>query len=278
MGWFDSGRVAALIEEVAATEVLPRFRSLSAGDVREKAPCDLVTVADEAAERALTRGLADLLPGSTVVGEEAVAADANVLNRLLGSGPVWIVDPVDGTANFAAGKQAFGMIVALAVGDEIAAGWIYDPTRGQMVTAEKGAGAWSSGRRLNVAPPGPIATMSGRLWLKGPQNRDIAERSRRFAATISLRSTALEYLWLATAKSHFSFYRVRTKPWDHAAGVLIHAEAGGYAARLNGTVYRPSEMQGGLLMAPDRDSWHAILDVLLGDVPTAQLHQAQNNQ
>ena len=270
----DSERVSALIRQVAAAEVMPRFRRLSAEDVREKAPGDLVTVADEASELALTRGLLELLPGSTVVGEEAVASNPNVLNRLVGAGPVWIVDPIDGTANFAAGRPVFGIIVALVIADEIIGGWIYDPTGAEMITAERGAGAWSAGRRLAVAEPGPVSAMSGRLWVTGPQNRDLAERSKQFASTISLRSTAIEYLWLATARGHFSFYRARTKPWDHAAGVLIHGEAGGCSARLNRQAYRPSEMQGGLLMAPDRESWREILDVLLGERPSARLNQA----
>ena len=101
-------QVAELIREVAATVVLPRFRHLATDEVHQKAPGDLVTIADQESERELTRGLTALLPGSTVVGEEAAAADPGVLDRLDGRGPIWIVDPVDGTNNFAAGTARAG--------------------------------------------------------------------------------------------------------------------------------------------------------------------------
>src|SRR5437879_2711858 len=108
----DLERVTGLIEETAALEILPRFRKLAAGDIREKEPGDLVTVADEAAEARLTPLLTALLPGSLVLGEEAAAADPKLLNRLLGDHPVWVIDPVDGTGNFAAGRPAFAVMVA----------------------------------------------------------------------------------------------------------------------------------------------------------------------
>src|SRR4051794_37822449 len=93
-------RVTALIEEAAAAEIAPRFGKLVAGDIREKGPNDLVTVADVAMERRLPPALAGLLPGSTVVGEEAVSDDAQIHDRLDGTDPVWVIDPVDGTTNF----------------------------------------------------------------------------------------------------------------------------------------------------------------------------------
>lgn len=260
----DVQRVAALIEEVAAAEILPRFRQLGEGDIREKSPGDLVTVADEAAEAALAARLTALLPGSVVVGEEAAAADPEILDRLSGEDYVWIVDPVDGTSNFAAGRPEFGVIVALARRDEVIAGWIHDPVGRRTVTAEKGGGAWSAGERLHAARPGLLSAMSGRLWLRGQENQDLVRKSANFAAAYTLRCAALEYMRLAVGELHFAFYRVSNKPWDHAAGVLVHAEAGGHAARLNGDRYRPSEMKGGLLLAPDAESWRRILDVLLG--------------
>ena len=101
-------QVGELIREVAATIVLPRFRHLSSDEIQQKAPGDLVTVADKESERALTSGLTALLPGSRVVGEESVAADPSLIERVGEGGAVWIVDPVDGTNNFAAGKTQIG--------------------------------------------------------------------------------------------------------------------------------------------------------------------------
>ncbi len=93
MSLIDPTRVTGLIREVTEAVILPRFRNLEQGEVKEKGPNDLVTVADTDAERLLTARLIEMLPGSTVVGEEAVAADAKVLERLKGDAPVWILDP-----------------------------------------------------------------------------------------------------------------------------------------------------------------------------------------
>src|SRR5258706_79102 len=106
----DSEKIERLIAEVAAEEVMPRFEKLEAGDVSEKSPGDLVTIADVATERRLTPALLDALPGSRVVGEEAAAADPRILDQLAGDDPVWVVDPVDGTANYAAGLPMFSVM------------------------------------------------------------------------------------------------------------------------------------------------------------------------
>jgi fructose-1,6-bisphosphatase/inositol monophosphatase family enzyme len=97
--------VGELVRATARTAVLPRFRRLAAGEITEKAPGELVTVADREAEDLLSAGLLRLLPGSVVVGEEAVADDPAVLRRLAADGPVWLVDPLDGTRNFATGRR-----------------------------------------------------------------------------------------------------------------------------------------------------------------------------
>lgn len=117
----EISEVEAIIREVARTEILPRFGRLTAADISEKNPGDLVTVADRAAEEALTRRLTGLLPGSLVVGEEAVAGDPGVLARLAGPEPVWIIDPIDGTHNYATDNPRFTTLVALAQGGRLLA-------------------------------------------------------------------------------------------------------------------------------------------------------------
>src|SRR5258705_90267 len=149
----DIDRVSRLIEEAAAAEIMPRFRRLAAGDVREKAPGDLVTVADEAVEARLAPQLTSLVPGSIVVGEEGAAADPDLLDRLLDDRPVWIIDPVDGTSNFAEGRPAFAVMVALARGTHVMAAWIHDPGTPRTAVAAAGEGGWLRGPRLSLAAP-----------------------------------------------------------------------------------------------------------------------------
>lgn len=260
----DLDKVAAIIAEAAAEEITPRFGKLAAHDIREKAPNDLVTVADTAMEHRLTAALPPLLPGSIVVGEEAVHEDPAVQDRLDGSDPVWLIDPVDGTANFAAARPEVAVIVALVQGGETLATWIHDPLSGDMAIAESGQGAWMAGERLRVAPAAPHGEMRGSLNVRyfPPDIRArIKRHEQSFISSTPLFSAGKEYLRLARARSHFALFW-RIKPWDHAAGILLHREAGGHSAKIDGSPYRPTDRTGGLLIAPDRETWQSLNGLL----------------
>lgn len=264
----DADRVARLIEEAAATEIMPRFRRLPADGIREKAPGDIVTIADEAVETWLAPRLTSLLPGSIVLGEEAAAADASLLNRLFDDQPVWIIDPIDGTTNFAEGRPAFAVMAALVHRGDIVAGWIHDPNAGRTATAAAGEGAWLGDRRLRVsAAPDDATAMSGVL-LAGyfgskELGRHIDSRRSRVRTLRTLRSAGLEYLRLVTGDMHFSLF-TKLMPWDHAPGVILHRESGGHAAYLEGGSYTPAAVQrSGLLLTPDDDSWRRLHRILL---------------
>lgn len=263
----DIDAVSTIIREVAAADILPRFRSLSRTDIREKGPGDLVTVADEAAERHLTARLLDLMPGSLVIGEEATAADPGVLDRIRAPEPVWIIDPIDGTANFVAGEPQFACMVALARGGRTIAAWILDPVAGRMLTAAEGEGAWLDGARCRVRDPASPEAMRGAIGSRYFQKRvrdQLETRIPRIGSVISLRCAGQEYFRLLAGDTHFSVYR-RIMPWDHAAGTLMHAEAGGYAAKLDGSPYAPTDREGGLLLAPDAAGWVALQTLLFGN-------------
>ncbi|KIL98817.1 Inositol-1-monophosphatase [Paramagnetospirillum magnetotacticum MS-1] len=247
-------KVASIIREASAEEIVPRFKHLSAGQIREKRPGELVTEADTEAERVMTGRLRDLLPGSAVVGEEAVAADPALLKLLEGQGSVWIIDPVDGTANFAKGNARFAVIVALVRDGVTVAGWIFDPLGERMITAELGGGAWSGSQRLTVLPVAPLAELTGSVKRSGRLSALVAKTGRKGSA-------AHDYLDLVTGQLHFAHYN-RLMPWDHAAGVLIHAEAGGYAALTDGRPYRPRAEEGCLLLAPSPGTWTSLRAVI----------------
>ncbi|HWK47338.1 MAG TPA: inositol monophosphatase [Stellaceae bacterium] len=258
--------IAPLIRETAATEILPRFERLEAADIHEKGPGDLVTVADLASERMLTQRLRDLVPGALIVGEEATAADAAVLDRLTGDEPVFVIDPIDGTSNFAAGIPLFAVMVAYVRGGEILASWIYDPVRDLMAEARAGAGATLNGRPIRVAPTTTPENMSGSFSVRYGNRqlvRKIAGRSNLVGSTFSFRCAGQEYLAMASGKVHFALYH-RLMPWDHAPGWLLHREAGGFSRRLDQSAYSPRHLDGGLLLAPDETSWQALHAVLIG--------------
>ncbi len=265
----DIDKVAALLAEVAAVEILPRFERLAAHEVREKGPGDLVTVADEASEAWLTPRLLDLLPGSMVLGEEAAAADPDLLRRLDEADSLWLIDPIDGTANFAAGRPRFAVMVAYISRGHVIGAWIYDPIGRRMAVAERGGGAFLDGNRLRVAaPPGSLAELRGTLHagqFGDPELRQRVQSRRHLVDSVkSLRCAGLEYMRLAEGQIHFCLY-TRLMPWDHAPGVLLHAEAGGHAGYLEGGAFDPARIDmSGLLLALDGRSWQALHDVLLG--------------
>lgn len=248
--------VDGLIREAAAKAVIPRFRNLSESDVRTKSgPKDLVTAADEEAEKILHAGLTKIWPGSLVIGEEAAAEDPSILSHLVQHEPVWVIDPVDGTANFVAGQPEFAVMVALVGRGETLFAWIHDPVSGRTCWAGAGEGAWVEDTRLTVTEPEntDITSMTASLY-----HRAFKTARGQFGQTWRCGSAAHEYWALAENRIQVSSFS-RLKPWDHAAGVLVHTEAGGYSRMLDGAPYNPTESEKrGLLSTQSKEMWEHI--------------------
>ncbi|MEU1607429.1 inositol monophosphatase family protein [Micromonospora matsumotoense] len=260
--------VDTLLRETAADVVLPLFRRLDDADVTEKAPGDLVTVADQRAEERISAELRRLLPGSLVVGEEAVAEDGSLLRHLRDGGDVWVVDPVDGTGNFAAGRRPFALMVALLNDGEPAASWVFDPLAGTMAVARAGDGTRLDGRPVRagaaVAPERLRGTAMVQYLPQATRDRVAAGESRIGELLPGQHCAGREYLDLLTGDQHFVMFW-RTLPWDHAPGALLVREAGGVARRFDGTEYHPADDGRGLLVAADEQTWHEVRAALLGD-------------
>ncbi|WP_262028095.1 inositol monophosphatase family protein [Microvirga sp. Mcv34] len=265
----DAEAVDQLLREVARVEIMPRFRNLAAHEVRQKSSAlDLVTDADEAAERMISSGLRRIFPQAVMVGEEAAERDPSLLNKLADAELALLIDPVDGTKNFASGLPLFGVMVAAVMRGEIVAGWIHDPVGDDTAIAIRGEGAWiqMSGARvdLRVAAPLPVQEMSGcASWnhMQEPMRSTVAANLTGFGAVACYRCAAHEYRMAAAGHSHF-LVQSKLMPWDHAAGWLLHREAGGYSARFDGSPYRPTLHTGGIICAPDAESWRTIRETL----------------
>ena len=269
----DLAEVVQLVRAVARAEIMPRFRHLAPGDVQAKTgPLDLVTAADEQAELRLTTGLGRLFPGCTVVGEEAASRDPALLEAVAAADLCFLVDPVDGTANFCAGLPLFGTMVAMVRRGAVVGAVIHDPVGDDTAMAAAGQGAWletATGERtaLRVAAPVPLDAMAGSLswkYMPEPLQSQVCRNLPRLGAAWDYRCAAHQYRMLAAGHCHFSIYH-RLMPWDHAAGWLLHREAGGWSARLDGTPYSPAEITGGLICAPDEASWRALRSALFED-------------
>src|SRR5215217_3064871 len=270
----DALAVADILRTTAQAEILPRFRNLSADAIRTKSSqLDLVTDADEAAERVIEAELLRRFPGALVVGEEVVSRNASVLDGLGDAELAFILDPVDGTLNFASGLPLFGVMAAVAIKGEIVCGVILDPISDDWVIAVRGEGAWiqrpdGSDSPLQVASPVPLSQMAGNVsWRYLPEELRpvVTGNLPKVAMAADLRCAAHTYRQIAAGRLHFSFSS-SVMPWDHAAGWLIHREAGGYTAHFDGSPYRPVNRTGGLISAPDRETWQIVRDALLGQV------------
>jgi fructose-1,6-bisphosphatase/inositol monophosphatase family enzyme len=267
----DAARLVALLREAAAAEIMPRFRNLDAGAVRAKTSAtDLVTDADEAAERAIEAGILRAHPGALVVGEEGVARDPGRLKGLADAELAFVLDPVDGTLNFASGLPLFGVMASVLRRGEVVAGVILDPVVDDWAVAVRGEGAWlqrpdGGTRDLKVAETVPLERLTGTVsWRYLPERlrRGVTANLWRVAMAADLRCAAHTYRLLAGGHIHFAFWS-SVKPWDHAAGWLIHQEAGGYAATFEGAPYRPADREAGLVSAPDRATWEALREAFL---------------
>ena len=234
--------VERVIEAVVAAEVLPRFTRLRAEDIVEKSsPTDVVTVADRAAEAALTEALTAVVAGSVVVGEEAVAEDPGVLRHLTGEAPVWIIDPIDGTHNFITDNARFTTLVALAHRGELIASWTYAPLLNLMATARRGAGAYVNGERLRVRPASGLRHLDVHVphyrWWSAEHRQGFNRLSATEVSLAFFDTSGLEYVELAAGRRD-AMVITWDYPWDHAAGLLLHAEAGGVALDRTGAPFR----------------------------------------
>ncbi len=268
----DVDHIADILAQAARTEIMPRFKALADGDVRQKSSIfDPVTEADEAAERVISAQLRASFPGALIVGEEATASDPTLLERLAGAPLAFVVDPIDGTRNFVAGLPLFGVMAAAIVRGEIVAGVIHDPVCHDSALALKGQGAWLSRNdrphvRLRVAEAAPLSRMegiAGTHYLPESLRATVLANLPRLGSATWMRCSAHEYRMAAAGFCHVLFYN-RLMPWDHAAGWLLHQEAGGYSAHFDGSPYLPAHTTGGLICAPDRNSWQLVRDGLLG--------------
>ena len=261
--------VHALMREAAERAILPRFRTLSDHEINAKAADDVVTIADHESELILSEGLAKLLPDAAVVGEEACHDDPSLMDRL-GDALCWIVDPLDGTNNFAFGKPPFGILVALAEKGETIGGWIYDVLSGRFCHAIKGKGAWLNGEPVRARTSGqtpPVAAIS--LIFADPQQRQALQtKIAPYYTCVDIpRCAAEQYPRLVLGENDVSIFE-RTLAWDHAAGVLFVNEAGGMAARPDGRPFRVDEhLQPGLIGASSPALWEELAQRMNG-LPT----------
>ena len=257
----DTDAITTLLQDVAAEVVTPRFRSLSADEVSEKNPGDLVTVADREAEVLITAALQAAYPDALILGEEATHADKTLVDRYFAADHAFTVDPVDGTKNFVKGSKDHAVMASEVRDGQVVRAWIWQPQHATAYVAERGAGAYRDGERL-VRPP------------VGEALRGVTSRRRWIGRALGV-LTSLELTWvccgvdypkLVEGEADYALYR-KGKPWDHAPGLLLLSETDGYVGTFDGEPYDPQRgIPSGLVAAADRPTYD-LVQGLLSDLP-----------
>lgn len=242
--------VSALLRTVGETLVMPHFGMLQATDIAEKTPGEIVTRVDREAEMRLAEGLAAWGLDARIVGEEAAAADPTLLDDA-GSGLIWFIDPLDGTAHYAAGRAPFGIMVALVEDGVPLGGWIFDPVSQRLCHAIKGAGAWIDDRLVRVPDSRrdrPVAALATQFMPPAMRLTVHEDAAQVFDLVPIPRCAAAHYPRLCLGENDIALFQ-RTLPWDHAAGALLLTEAGGAVIRWDGSPYRIGDGKAGILAA-----------------------------
>ncbi|RCX33596.1 inositol monophosphatase family protein [Thioalbus denitrificans] len=235
----DIGELETLVRQAAAGEIMPRFRRVSAD---RKADGSLLTEADLAMDQRLQRELQARWPDIAFLSEEMTAARQQALLSRPEQ-PLWCLDPLDGTSNFAAGIPCFAVSLALLVDGAPVLGIIFDPVRDECFSAVRGAGARHDGRPCRNSDDGrPLKGSIGVVDFKRlrPELAAVLAARPPYASQRNFGSCALEWAWLATGRGHVHLHGGQ-KLWDYAAGSLILIEAGGQCATLAGEpLFRPA--------------------------------------
>jgi fructose-1,6-bisphosphatase/inositol monophosphatase family enzyme len=224
---------------------MPSFCALRPEDISAKDtpgdPADIVTITDKAAEQHLVKELTGLVAGAVFIGEEAVCDNPALVEALSRPAPAWLIDPIDGTKNFARGNPNFGIMLALVEAGATRASWMAMPATGDIIFAEREKGTFLNGVRVATPREGPVTprgTVHNRLMPPETAVRVHESLLNRYTPHPSTGSAAIEYAAILRGEKDFVIY-YRLLPWDHAPGTLALTEAGGAAVHLDGRPYTP---------------------------------------
>ena len=205
--------------------------------VREKSPADLVTDADLASQQAIERLIAERFPDHQFVGEEQLAPTQVDPDRYC-----WVVDPLDGTTNYAHGFPAYAVSVAAVIAGDPVAGVIYNPRSEECFRARRSGGAWCNGERLSVSRIAALrdalvaASLPPQVAPDSPDLRTFCAVTERCQGIRRTGSCAMNLAHLSAGKLD-AFWAHETNAWDVAAGVLLVREAGGGVTGVDGSAF-----------------------------------------
>jgi fructose-1,6-bisphosphatase/inositol monophosphatase family enzyme len=237
--------------------ILPAFRSDSLKVSEKTCVQDLVTEADVQAERQMTCQIAEVFPHAVIIGEESVAANPDLQEGLDAHELCVIIDPIDGTYNYAHGIATFGVAIAVLVRGVTVFGLLYDPIMDDVSYAFRGHGARKMPKGADALPIQVRTGQCGFIPLTTLASENVGA-AMDFGHTMSplkcLHCSVHEYRLICEGTASWAL-ATKSAPWDHAAGHLIHTEAGGITRFADGEEYRASRTTGAIISAPNEETW-----------------------
>jgi myo-inositol-1(or 4)-monophosphatase len=254
--------LATAVEIVLQAGEIQMARRASGFHVEKKGTIDLVTEVDLECERVCRAVIAERFPSHDILAEELSRPGEVASSRYR-----WVFDPLDGTTNYAHGLPIFCASLALEIDGRADVGAVYDPSRRELFTAERGAGAFLNGTPLRVSATGALLDsllVTGFPYDVHKHTADLLEMFGAFLGTARavrrLGSAALDLCYVAAGRFE-GFWEQHLHPWDVAAGALIAEEAGGRVTGMDGSPFDPAAAH---LVASNGHIHDAMLDVIRG--------------
>lgn len=256
----DLPQLIDIVTAAAHAELLPRFNHV---ERNEKADGSVVTEADLVTQQVIRQALQDKWPDVAFLGEEMPAEEQQAL--LDSDQPLWCLDPLDGTRNFATGIPVFAISLALLEDGQVKLGIVYDPVHEECFSAKQGEGAWLNDQPITNQPAGlSLQQCTALVDFKRLPN-ELSQRlvtDRPYASQRSFGSAALDWCWLACGRCHV-YIHGRANIWDYAAGHLVFQEVGGHSTTLQGGNMFVNKLQPRAAVgALDEDLFNAWVDWL----------------
>tara|TARA_Y100001936_G_C16009098_1_gene632483 strand:+ start:417 stop:1274 length:858 start_codon:yes stop_codon:yes gene_type:complete len=228
-----SDKVWLIIEDVSECIIMSYYNSLKHEHIHTKANSSIVTDADVLAEKEFTKLLGQLIPGCKVMGEEAYEANPDVAKNLKSKGYCWVIDPIDGTANFATKKGNFGVLIALVKDGQPIGGWLYDVPQKRGYYAFKDQGVFDKDHNkvsVDLSSPFDETKIKGYANPKyfqrcpDPIRKNVTDLSDEFCKNVfDPYASVIQYMDLLNGVTDFVITN-NQMPWDHAAGQLMISE------------------------------------------------------
>ncbi len=262
-----------LIKNVGAKCIYPYFNNLREGDVSFKdSKSDPVSIADKEAERLLQKRFLSILPNSFFIGEELFTEKPEILDYLnQNESPVWVVDPIDGTNNFVAGIEGFGIMVCLIFAGEIISSWLYEVCSRRLTVFHNGGGITENGKPLGLSSQ-----------IKRPFTGKVGRKLRRFSEVQKINAalsdikidfadepSIIVYHRVLTGELDFLIFK-RTYPWDHLPGIALVSTIGCVFSRWSGQPFQFSDVHEGLVVARSRKILDLVLEQIIKPIIRSQ--------